>query len=74
MKNTSELYFNGYKSTSCMPSSASASSGSRKCHSLVTWFHLPFLGHVVLPEGIAVDPGKVKEVLEWKPLTTVSEV
>jgi hypothetical protein len=35
---------------------------------------LPFLGHVVSPEGIAVDPGKVKEVLEWKPPTTVSEV
>jgi hypothetical protein len=29
---------------------------------------------VVLPEGIAVDPNKVKEVLEWKPLMTVSEV
>jgi hypothetical protein len=35
---------------------------------------VPFLGHVVSPEGIAVDPGKVKEVLEWKPPTTVSEV
>jgi hypothetical protein len=29
---------------------------------------------VVSPEGIAVDPGKVKGVLEWKPPTTVSEV
>jgi hypothetical protein len=29
---------------------------------------------VVSPEGIAVDPSKVKEVLEWKPPTTVSEV
>jgi hypothetical protein len=35
---------------------------------------VPFLGHVVSPEGIAVDPGKVKEVLEWKPPTTVSGV
>jgi hypothetical protein len=35
---------------------------------------VPFLSHVVSPEGIAVDPGKVKEVLEWKPPTTVSEV
>jgi hypothetical protein len=26
------------------------------------------------PEGITVDPGKVKEVLEWKSLITVSEV
>jgi hypothetical protein len=29
---------------------------------------------MVSPEGIAVDPGKVKEVLEWKPPITVSEV
>jgi hypothetical protein len=29
---------------------------------------------VVSPEGIAVDPGKVKEVLEWKPPMTVSKV
>jgi hypothetical protein len=35
---------------------------------------VPFLGHVVSPEGIAVGPGKVKEVLEWKPPTSVSEV
>jgi hypothetical protein len=39
------------------------------------WFkEVPFLGHVVSPEGIAVDLGKVKEVLEWKPPTMVSEV
>jgi hypothetical protein len=35
---------------------------------------VPFLGHVVSPRGITVDLGKVKEVLEWKPPTTVSEV
>jgi hypothetical protein len=35
---------------------------------------VPFLGHVVSPEGIAVDPSKVKEVLNWKLATTVSEV
>jgi hypothetical protein len=29
---------------------------------------------VVSPEGIAVDPSKVKEALEWKPPTMVSEV
>jgi hypothetical protein len=40
MKITSELYFNSCESTSYMPSSASASSGSRKYHSWVTWFHL----------------------------------
>jgi hypothetical protein len=27
---------------------------------------------VVSPEGIVVDPSKVKEVLDWKPPTTVS--
>jgi hypothetical protein len=35
---------------------------------------VPFLGHVVSPEGIMVDPSKVKEVLEWKLPTMVSEV
>jgi hypothetical protein len=35
---------------------------------------VPFLGHVVSPEGITVDPDKVKEVVEWKPPTTVFEV
>jgi hypothetical protein len=35
---------------------------------------VPFLGHVVSSEGIVVDPGKVKEVLEWKPPTIVSEI
>jgi hypothetical protein len=35
---------------------------------------VPFLGHIVSPEGIAVDPDKVKEVLEWKPPTSVSKV
>jgi hypothetical protein len=29
---------------------------------------------VVSPEGIIVNPSKVKEVLDWKPLTSVSEV
>jgi hypothetical protein len=29
---------------------------------------------VVSPEGIVVDPSKVKEVLDWKPPTTVFEV
>jgi hypothetical protein len=32
------------------------------------------LGHVISPEGIVVDPGKVKEVLDWKPPTSVSKV
>jgi hypothetical protein len=33
-----------------------------------------FLGHVVSPEGIAVDPSKVKEIMDWKPPTSMSEV
>jgi hypothetical protein len=33
-----------------------------------------FLGHVVSPEGIVVDHNKVKEVLDWKPPTIVSDV
>jgi hypothetical protein len=51
-------------------------------HELYTMFskyefwikEVPFLGHVVSPEGITVDPGKVKEVLERKPPTTVSDI
>jgi len=33
-----------------------------------------FLGHVLAVEGVAVDPGKVEDVLNWKPPTTVHEV
>jgi hypothetical protein len=33
-----------------------------------------FLGHVITGGGIAVDPGKVKDVLKWEPPTTVSEI
>jgi hypothetical protein len=29
---------------------------------------------MVPPEGIMVDPSKVKEVMDWKPPTFVSEV
>jgi hypothetical protein len=35
---------------------------------------VPFLGHVVSPEGIMVDLNMVKEVLDWKPPTSVFEV
>jgi hypothetical protein len=35
---------------------------------------VPFLGHVLLGEGISVDPAKVQEVLDWKAPTTVTEV
>ena len=33
-----------------------------------------FLGHVVSNGGIVVDPGKVQDVLNWKPPTNVSEI
>jgi hypothetical protein len=29
---------------------------------------------VISPEGITVDPGKVKDVLDWKPPTSVTQV
>jgi hypothetical protein len=32
---------------------------------------VPFLGHVISAEGIAVDPSKVQEVLDWKSLKSV---
>jgi hypothetical protein len=31
-----------------------------------------FFGHVITEGGIAVDPGKVKDVLNWEPPQTVS--
>jgi hypothetical protein len=33
-----------------------------------------FLGHVISNGGIAVDPSKVKDVLDWKPPTNVHEI
>ena len=33
-----------------------------------------FLGHVLSAEGIAVDPSKVREVLNWKQPQTVTEI
>jgi hypothetical protein len=35
---------------------------------------IQFLGHVLSAKGIAVDPSKVKGILEWKPPTTVHQV
>jgi hypothetical protein len=35
---------------------------------------VPSLGHVISPEGITVDLGKVKDVLDWKPPTSVTQV
>jgi hypothetical protein len=33
-----------------------------------------FLGHVISPEGITVDLGKVRDVLDWKLPTSVMQV
>jgi hypothetical protein len=33
-----------------------------------------FLDHVITDGGIAVDPGKIRDVLKWQPPTTVSEI
>ena len=35
---------------------------------------VPFLGHIISNGGVAVDPGKVKEVLDWQPPTSVKEI
>jgi hypothetical protein len=33
-----------------------------------------FLGHVISAGAVSVDPGKVKDVLNWMPPATVSEI
>jgi hypothetical protein len=35
---------------------------------------VPFLGHIISNGGIIVDPAKVKEIMEWRVPTTVSEI
>jgi hypothetical protein len=30
-----------------------------------------FLGHVISSEGIAVDPSKVRDILDWEPPKSV---
>jgi hypothetical protein len=35
---------------------------------------VPFLGHVISSEGIAVDPSKVREVLNWEPPKSFHQV
>jgi hypothetical protein len=35
---------------------------------------IQFLGHVLSTKGIAVDPSKVKDILEWKLPTTIHQV
>jgi hypothetical protein len=35
---------------------------------------VPFLGHVISVEGIAVDPSKVQKVLDWKSPKSVTQI
>jgi hypothetical protein len=35
---------------------------------------VPFLGHVISAKGIAVDPSKVQEVLDWKSPKSVTQI
>jgi hypothetical protein len=35
---------------------------------------VPFLGHIIFNGGILVDPAKVKEIMEWRVPTTVTEI
>jgi hypothetical protein len=43
-----------------------------KCEFWLT--EVAFLGHVISAGGISVDPGKVKDMLNWMPLTNASEI
>jgi hypothetical protein len=35
---------------------------------------VPFLGHIIYNGGISVDPAKVKEIMEWRVPTIVTEI
>jgi hypothetical protein len=43
-----------------------------KCEFWLT--KVTFLGHVISAGGVSVDPGKVRDVLNWMPPTNVSEI
>jgi hypothetical protein len=43
-----------------------------KCEFLLT--QVAFLGHVISAGGVSVDPGKVRDVLNWMPPTNISEI
>jgi hypothetical protein len=32
------------------------------------------LGHTISSDGISIDPSKVQEVMDWKPLTSVHQI
>jgi hypothetical protein len=43
-----------------------------KCEFWLT--EVAFLGHIVSAGGVSLDPGKVKDVLNWMPPTSVLEI
>jgi hypothetical protein len=43
-----------------------------KCEFWLT--EIAFLGYVISARGVSVDPGKVKDVLNWMPPATISEI
>jgi hypothetical protein len=43
-----------------------------KCEFWLT--EVTFLGHVISAGGVSVDPGKVNDVLNWMPPTTISKI
>jgi hypothetical protein len=46
-----------------------------KTHQVEFWINeVPFLGHVISSEGIAVGPSKVRDVLDWEPPKSVHQV
>jgi hypothetical protein len=56
--------------------------GKLRAHKLYAKFNkcefwvekISFLGHILTAEGVAVDPGKVEIVSNWRQLTNVSEI
>jgi hypothetical protein len=43
-----------------------------KCEFWLT--EVAFLGHVIFAGGVSIDPGKIKDVLNWMPHITASEI
>jgi hypothetical protein len=44
----------------------------RKCEFWID--KVPFFGHIISNGGIAVDPAKVKEIMEWSIPTTITKI
>jgi hypothetical protein len=66
MSNIFRLFYNDYKSINYMPSLANVNFGLKE---------VPFLGHVISVEGIAVDVVKSKKYSNgWKYLRSVMQI